>query len=263
MTILDFQEMKQQGRKISMVAAYDFWSAQLIAESTADCILVGDSVAMIVHGYPTTISATVEMMALHTAAVNRGARGKFIIGDMPFLSVRSGLEPAMRAVDALMKAGANSVKIEGIDGQEEIIRHIVSSGVPVMGHIGLTPQSVHQLGGFRVQGKRPETAARLREQAKRIEDAGCYSVVLECVHADAAAAITESVEIATIGIGAGPETDGQVLVFHDMLDLFRNVDPKFVRRYAKGHKTVLDALNRFDEEVKAGTFPSEKESYRG
>lgn len=262
MTILDFHEMKQRGQKISMVAAYDFWSAQLIAESTADCLLVGDSVAMIVHGYPTTISATVEMMALHTSAVYRGAKGKFIIGDMPFLSVRSGLEAAMRAVDALMKAGASSIKIEGIDGHEEIIRHIVGSGVPVMGHIGLTPQSVHQLGGFLVQGKRPETAARLRDEARRIEDAGCYSVVLECIHADVAEAITESLEIATIGIGAGPGTDGQVLVFHDMLDLFRNVDPKFVRRYASGHQLVVNALNQFDQEVKAGAFPVEKESYR-
>lgn len=261
MNVLDFQAMKRAGRRISMVTCYDFWSAQLVAESPVDCVLVGDSVAMILHGHPTTLAATVEMMALHTAAVSRGVRGKFIVADLPFPAIRCGLEPAMKAVDALMKSGAQAVKIEGIEGNEDIIRHLVESGVPVMGHLGLTPQSVHQLGGYRVQGREPSEAERLREDARRVQAARSFALVLECVPAPLAESISRELDIPTIGIGAGAGTDGQVLVLHDLLGLFKNVDPKFVREYLGGGRLVADALERFDQDVKSGAFPSAEESY--
>ena len=261
MRVLNFQAMKLNQQKISMVTCYDFWSAQIVDESDVDCVLVGDSAAMIMHGHETTIPADLEMMALHIRAVSAGARTKFIVADMPFLSLRCGLTTAMRSVDALMKAGAHSVKIEGIDGQEDIVKHVTESGIPVMGHLGLTPQSIHQLGGFRVQGKGKQAADRLKNQALRVQEAGCFAVVLECVRADVVEAITKLLAIPTIGIGAGPATDGQVLVLHDLLDLFRNVDPKFVRRYLNGHELILKALNQYNEDVKSGSFPSQGESY--
>lgn len=262
MRVPDFQRMKDEKKPISMVTCYDFWSAQIINESPIDCILVGDSVAMIVHGYPTTISATIEMMATHTAAVSRGAPEKFIVGDMPFLSVRSSLVKAMEAVDALMKAGAQAVKIEGVSGHAEYIRHIVESGVPVMGHIGLTPQSLHRLGGFKVQGKSDTDADRLLREARQLQESGCFAVVLECVRSDVAEKISTSLTIPTIGIGAGPRTDGQVLVLQDLLDLFKNVEPRFVRHYLAGYQLLAQVLRDYDRDVKNRTFPSLEESYR-
>lgn len=261
MTVNDFAEMKRSGRRISMITCYDYWSAQIIDQSTVDCILVGDSVAMIIHGYENTIPATVEMMALHVSAVSRGALNKFIVADMPFLSVRKGLKHAMDSVETLMRAGAQAVKIEGVSGHEEIIHHIVESGVPVMGHLGLTPQSVHQLGGYPVQGRKEDEVTALKAEAKQLQELGCFSIVLECVKSDTARTLTRSLQIPTIGIGAGPDTDGQILVLHDMLDLFKNVDPRFVRHYVRGHQLVLDSLNHFDSDVKEGSFPSAEESY--
>lgn len=265
MNILDFNKRKNgpgaSQNKISMVTCYDYWSAQVLNQTDVDTLLVGDSLAMVMHGHPSTVHATVEMMALHTAAVVRGAPDKFIVGDMPFLSVRKGLEPAMAAVTALMQAGANAVKIEGEAGQVDLMRHIVESGVPVMGHLGLTPQSVEAFGGHKVQGRNEGQAAMMIESAKQLELAGCFALVLECVPSELARSISKQLTIPTIGIGAGAHTDGQVLVLQDMLGMNPAFKPKFLRHYADGFHTVQGAVNRFHEEIQAGCFPSIEESY--
>jgi 3-methyl-2-oxobutanoate hydroxymethyltransferase len=261
-TVHDFARYKAEHRKISIVTAYDAWSARLVARSRVDAILVGDSVAMVVHGHDTTIPATVGMMAMHTRAVARAAAGKFIIGDLPFLSYRRGVAWAISAVSALMRSGAQAVKLEGVDGHEDVIRQIVGSGVPVMGHIGLTPQSVNQLGGFRVQGTGDADASALLRQAQTLEHLGCFSLVLECIPAALAARIRSELTIPTIGIGAGPDTDGQVLVLHDLLGLDQTHTPRFVRRYADGESLVTAALDAYDADVKDARFPVLQESYR-
>lgn len=260
-SVLDFQKMKEQGRKISMVTCYDFTSARIVAESNVDCVLVGDSLAMTMHGDDTTITATPELIALHVKAVRRGLPDKFIVADMPFLAHRGGLDRTLEAVRILMAAGAQAVKIEGIDGSEDTIRHIVQSGVPVMGHLGLTPQSVHQFGGFKVQARDAAAAEMLMNQARRAEESGAFALVLECVPTDVAAKVTQNLSIPTIGIGAGSGCSGQVLVFQDLLGLNTQFQPRFVRRYLNGFELVKDALNRFDSDVKSGEFPSEQESY--
>jgi 3-methyl-2-oxobutanoate hydroxymethyltransferase len=260
-SVQDFARFKAARRRISMVAAYDAWSAAVIARSQVDAILVGDSAAMVLYGHPTTLNATVRMMAAHTAAVARVATGKLVVADLPFLSFRKGLVPAMNAVGALMKSGAHAVKLEGVEGNEEIIRHIIGSGVPVMGHIGLTPQSVHQLGGFRVQGKSHAEADKLLCQAHTLENLGCFAIVLECMPAAVAARITSELHMPTIGIGAGAGTDGQILVLHDLLGIDTGHTPKFVRKYLDGERIVKEALNHYDADVKEGTFPAVEESY--
>jgi 3-methyl-2-oxobutanoate hydroxymethyltransferase len=262
MSVLDFEKRKLAKEKISMVTCYDYTSAQVLNETDVDTLLVGDSLAMVMHGFDSTVHATVDLMALHVAAVARGAPNKFIVGDMPFLAARKGVKETMDAVQQLMQAGAHSVKIEGERGQVELMAHIVDSGVPVMGHIGLTPQSVHGLGGHKVQGKAEEDARALVESARRLEDAGCFALVLECVPTNLAREITHSVRMPTIGIGAGPHTNGQVLVLQDMLGMNPHFKPKFLKHYANGHAVVTDAVNRFDAEVRRGCFPTAKESYR-
>lgn len=261
-TVHDFARCKAEQRRISIVTAYDAWSARLVARSRVDAILVGDSVAMVVHGYDTTIPATVGMMAMHTRAVARAAGGKFIIGDLPFLSYRRGVAAAISAVSALVRSGAQAVKLEGVDGHEDVIRQIVGSGVPVMGHIGMTPQSVNQMGGFRVQGTSQADASALLRQAHTLEHLGCFSIVLECIPAALAARIRAELTIPTIGIGAGPDTDGQVLVLHDLLGLDQTHTPRFVRRYADGESVVTAALDAYDADVKQARFPVLQESYR-
>ena len=261
MNILDIQKMKVEGTKLTMVTCYDHSFARIIAQTGIDIVLVGDSVAMVVHGYPTTLHATTEMMLLHTAAVARGASNKFLITDLPFPKHRQGIPAAMSCVDALMKAGAQAVKIEGCEGHEDVVRHIVGSGIPVMGHLGLLPQSVNRLGGYRVQGRDNESHEQLLDQALSLEAAGCFSVVLECVPATIAGEITKRLRIPTIGIGAGPQVDGQVLVLHDLLGITMDLQPRFVRRFLNGADRIAEALNTFDDEVKRGTFPAEKESY--
>jgi len=258
----DFARFKAEGRKISVVTAYDTWSARIIARSTVDAILVGDSAAMVVHGHPTTLAATVGMIAIHTEAVARAAAGKFLIADLPFLSFRKGIPAAMRAVGALVTSGAQAVKLEGVDGHEDVIKHIVESGVPVMGHIGLTPQSVNRFGGFRVQGKNDLDAEKLLHQAHALEDLGCFSIVLECVPAALAARITSELALPTIGIGAGLGTDGQILVLHDVWGLDMSHAPRFVRRYVDGERLLTNALNEYDSDVKETRFPSPEESYK-
>lgn len=260
-SVLDFQKMRASEKKISMITCYDFTSARIVAESNADCILVGDSLAMTMHGHPNTLAATAEMMALHVAAVRKGAPKKFIVGDMPFLAHRGSLDQTLQTVGAIMRAGAQAVKIEGVDGSEETIRHIAQSGVPVMGHLGLTPQSVHQFGGFRVQATSVEAQEFLFDQAMRLEDCGVFALVLECVPADAAAALTRRLSIPTIGIGAGEGCSGQVLVFQDLLGLNNQFKPRFVRHFLNGFDLVKNAINQFDSDVKAGAFPNASESY--
>ena len=253
--------MKKDGKKISMVTCYDYTSAKIANHSEIDVILVGDSASMVMHGYDTTLNATLEMMSSHVQAVRKGAPDKFIIGDMPFLAHRKGFAKAMDAVDELMKSGAEAVKIEGAEGQLDIISHIVESGVPVMGHLGLTPQSLHKLGGYKVQGKNDETAKKMKSDAKSLENSGVFSLVLELVPAQLAKEITESLVIPTIGIGAGPHTSGQVLVWQDVLGMNNGFSPRFLRTYLDGNKLIQDALNQFNKEVKNQIFPSEKESF--
>lgn len=262
MNILTFRDRKRDQQKISMVTCYDAWSARILNQTEVDCILVGDSLAVVMHGFDSTIHATVPMMELHVAAVARGAPDKFIVGDMPFMSCSKGIGPAMDAVEKLMQAGAHAVKIEGDAHQVEVIRHIVEAGVPVMGHIGLTPQSIHSLGGHKVQGKDHDAAERLNESARRLEQAGCFALVLECVPMKLGSCITRSVAIPTIGIGAGPHTDGQVLVLHDLLGVNPEFHPKFLRQYANGFSMVNDAVREFHADVVDNAFPSLQESYR-
>ena len=216
---------------------------------------------MVMHGHADTLAATVELMALHTAAVRRGAPTRFLIGDLPFLSFRKGVPAALDAAAALMRAGAQSVKLEGVTGHEDAIEALVGSGIPVMGHLGLTPQSVNALSGFRVQGRREDDAVRIVEDARRLEALGCFSIVLECVPSALGARITQALSIPTIGVGAGIHCDGQVLVLQDLLGLTGGHRPKFVRTYLDGNAVVRDAIDRFDRDVKQGAFPAAAESY--
>lgn len=257
MKITDFYNYRKPGPKISMVTAYDYTLAALAAESAVDCVLVGDSAAMVMHGHPSTLAATPELMALHTAAVARAVKDKLVVGDMPFLSVRKGLGPAMAAVELLARAGAQAVKIEGLDGHGDIISHIIESDLPVMGHLGLTPQSVNRLGGYRTQGRDQASAEKLVEQALELERRGCFALVLECVPAALAGRVTNLLKIPVIGIGAGPQTDGQVLVLQDLLGLYPAA-PSFVKKYLDGRRLLTEALNNFDGEVKNSVFPAVK-----
>jgi 3-methyl-2-oxobutanoate hydroxymethyltransferase len=256
-----FRKRKQQQQQISMVTCYDNWSARILNESNIDCLLVGDSLAVVMHGFDSTVHATIEMMTLHVAAVVRGAPDKFIIADMPFLSCSKGLESTMEAVQSLMQAGAHAIKIEGAAHQADLIKHIVEAGVPVMGHLGLTPQSIHNLGGHKVQAKAEKDALSLVEDAKKLERLGCFSVVLECVPNKVGQCVSKSLSIPTIGIGAGPLTDGQVLVLHDLLGVDPDFNPKFLRRYANTRDLIIDAVNHYHQDVIARDFPSLTESY--
>ena len=257
----EFARAKSAGRKISVVTAYDAWSARLVARSNVDAILVGDSAAMVVHGHDTTLPATLSLMAMHTRAVARAAADKFVIADLPFLSYRKGIPAAMTAVGVLVRNGAQAVKLEGVEGHGDVIRQIVGSGVPVMGHLGLTPQSVHRFGGFRVQGRGDAAAAALVEHAHALEDLGCFAIVLECVPAALGARLTAELTIPTIGIGAGAATDGQVLVLQDLWGVDSGPAPRFVRRYVDGETVLTDALNAYDADVKGTRFPGPEESY--
>ena len=258
-SILDFARAKREERPLVVIAAYDALMARLLATTEVDAILVGDSAAMVVHGFPSTLHATLEMMCTHTAAVRRGAPAALVIADMPFLSVRQSRDSAVQAAGILMQAGANAIKLEGVTGHSDIVAHLVGSGIPVMGHLGLTPQSVNQLGGHRMQGRTPEAATRLKAEARELEKLGAFSVVLECVPAALAAEISGELTISTIGIGAGPSTDGQVLVLADLLGFDAEFRPRFVRRYLEGHEAARAAINAFVGDVRAARFPAQKE----
>lgn len=259
--VTDFARFRSEGNPISMVTCYDAGTARLLAEAPIDAILVGDSVAMVMHGYPDTVHATTEMMALHTAAVRRGIGDKVVVADVPFPEHRKGMPAAMECVDRLMKAGASAVKIEGAEGHLDVIQHIVGSGVPVMGHLGLTPQSVHLLGGYRVQGREEAAARQIELDALRLQEAGVFALVLECVPAELARRITDALTIPTIGIGSGPACSGQILVLQDLMGLNTEFRPKFVRQYADGAAQLRAAVAAYDADVKSGAFPSAAESF--
>lgn len=257
----DFALYKSKSEKITMIACYDYWSAKILAKSSVDTLLVGDSVAMVVYGHNSTLHATMDMMVAHTEAVRRGCSDKFLVADMPFLSFRHGPYQAVDDAGRLMKAGANAVKIEGTLGHLETIQFLIESGIPVMGHLGLTPQYIHTLGGFKVQGKKQEQQTIIKQQALDLESVGCFSIVLECVPSHLGKEISQSLSIPTIGIGAGPGTDGQVLVLHDLMGLDSSFYPKFLKKFGEGHDLFLASLNRYHDEVKQGLFPSSKESF--
>lgn len=262
MKIQDFKQKKQEQSKISMLTCYDYPSACIIAESNIDCVLVGDSVAMAVHGHSTTIMATIEMMELHTQAVARGLNKQFLITDLPFLAHKSSQTNTVENVKKLLQAGAQAVKIEGADKDTcQTISHLVNAGIPIMGHIGLTPQSIHQLGGYKVQGKNDEQAEMLLQQALSLEHAGCFAVVIECVPQSLAKMITDSLTIPTIGIGAGSGTDGQVLVWHDVLGLQTSFNPKFVKKFFRAKDHFIDALNTYAEQVQQMHFPTNEHAF--
>jgi 3-methyl-2-oxobutanoate hydroxymethyltransferase len=261
MTITEFLQKKKQGVKITLVTCYDATLASLFADCGIDALLVGDSAAMVIHGHETTLAASTELMALHVAAVKRGNPDAFIIADMPFLSFRQGKSHATAAAGQLMQAGARAVKLEGIDGHEDVIDHLVGSGIPVMGHLGLTPQYYHQLGGYKVQGRDESAADRIREQALKLQASGCFSLVLECVPEVLAGEISQMLEIPVIGIGAGRETDGQVLVLYDLLGLGNYRKPRFARAFMDGNNLVKQALTQYGVAVRQGLYPSEGEVY--
>lgn len=260
-TVRTLRAKKRRGEPITMMTAYDYPSAVAVDRAGIDVILVGDSLGMVVLGYETTLPVTMEDMLHHARAVARGARYPLLVGDMPFMSYQVSMEEAVRnAGRFLQEAGMDAVKLEGGRERAETVRAIVGAGIPVMGHIGLTPQSVHQLGGFRAQGKTAQAAQKLLEDALILQDAGCFSLVLESVPAQLAQLITEKLEIPTVGIGAGPHCDGQVLVFHDLLGLFDRFTPRFVKQYAQLHAVVHDALVAFKEDVEQRRFPGPEHS---
>lgn len=259
-SILELQTKKNKNEKITMITCYDFTFAKLIDQTHVDLILVGDSVSQVIHGYPNTLSATVPMMCLHTKAVARGTQ-KLIITDMPFLSTRKGLKHTMDCVHQIMKSGAGAIKIEGADGHLELIKHIVDSGVPVMGHLGLTPQSIHQLGGPKIQGRSSSQAEKLMTDALALENAGCFSIVLECVPAELGEKISKKLKIPTIGIGAGPDCNGQVLVLQDMLGMNSEFNPKFLKKYNEFAKETISSVNHYVLEVSENNFPSKEHCY--
>jgi len=261
-TIRTLFKKKREGKKITMVSTYDYLSARLCDQVGIDCILVGDSLGMVFQGLDSTLPVTLEEMIYHTKAVRRGARESFVIVDMPFMSYQVSLEEAIRNCGRVMKeTGANAVKIEGGEEVAELVYRLVSIGIPVVGHIGFTPQSVHALGGYRVVGKVEDEAQRIKMDFKALEEAGAFMVVLESVPKDLAKEITESSKAITIGIGAGPYCDGQVLVFYDLVGLVEEIKPKFVKRYVEGAELFRKALMSFKEEVEKGIFPSQEESY--
>ncbi|MXV91310.1 MAG: 3-methyl-2-oxobutanoate hydroxymethyltransferase [Acidimicrobiia bacterium] len=249
------------GEPLVMVTAYDAPGARLADAAGVDMLLVGDSLAMVVLGYPDTLSVTVEDMVHHTAAVARAEPDALIVADLPWLSYHVSPQDTICNAARLIRAGAQAVKLEGGTGRVPMIEALVAAEIPVMGHVGLTPQSVHALGGFRVQGRTAEAAMQLVESAKALEHAGCFAVVLEGVPADVAGLITEAVGVPTVGIGAGPDCDGQVLVYHDLLGLQDDLRPRFVRRYADLGDATVEALGRFAADVRSGRFPSPQESY--
>lgn len=244
-----------------MVTCYDYTFARLLSQSAIDAILIGDSAAMVMHGHSSTINAELELMRFHTAAVARGAADKFLVADMPFLSFRKGISAALDTAHQLMRAGAHAVKLEGVAGHDDVIEAMTQSGIPVMGHLGLQPQSVHAYGGYKVQGRSEEQAKEILRQARLLQHTGAFAVVLECIPTCLAKEITQELAIPTIGIGAGPHCDGQILVLQDMLGMNLDFQPKFVRTFAQTGRSVIDALDEYNTAVKQGSFPSREESY--
>jgi len=261
-TPVDVQAMKREGKRIAMLTAYDYPTALLEDRAGIEIILVGDSLGMTVLGYENTVPVTMEEMIHHTKAVSRGAKVALIIGDMPFMSYNASEREAILNAGRFMKeGGADAVKLEGGASVKETVRSIVKAGIPVMGHIGLTPQTISMLGGFKVQGKDAQAAQKIIDDALSLEDAGAFSVLLEAVPAPIAKRVTERLNVPTIGIGAGVHCDGQVLVVHDMLGLFDRFTPKFAKRYVNLSELMLKAFNSYREEVLKGTFPTDQHSF--
>lgn len=262
-TVETFRKAKAEGRKISMLTAYDYSTAVLLDEAGIDGILVGDSLANVVLGYEDTISVTMEDMIHHGAAVARGAKNALVVIDMPFMSYQTSVYDAVVNAGRLMKEGrANAVKLEGGSEVTAQIQAIVSAGIPVMGHLGLTPQSINALGGYKVQGKDEAAARKLVEDAKAVEAAGAFGIVLECVPSALAEFVSQEISIPTIGIGAGAGCDGQILVYQDMLGMFSDFKPKFVKRYAEIGAAMKEAFKSYIEEVENGAFPAEENGYK-
>ncbi len=261
-TILDLQKMRDEGRPITMVTAYDYPTAKMADEAGVDLILVGDTLGMVILGYDSTLPVTVEDMIHHGRAAVRGAKHAHVVVDMPFGSYQGGWRQAMKNATRIMKdTGAGSVKLEGGQRSAETVRHLVEAGIPVMGHIGLTPQSVNQTGGFRVQGKTPRDAVHLINDARALADAGAYAIVLELVPTALTHMITARVKVPTIGIGAGPFASGQVQVWHDILGMYDDLQPKHARKFANVGEVIRGALGEYIEQVRAGQFPTAQESF--
>ena len=263
-TTLDLVQMKRKGQKIVMITAYDALFGALVDAAGVDVVLVGDSVAPVLAGEETTIPATVDQMIYHGRIARRGIRRALVVVDMPFLSYQVSIPDAIANAGRILKeTGAAAVKLEGGASWAPTIAALVNAGIPVMGHLGFTPQSVHQLGGFKIQGKQAAGAARLVDDAKALEQAGAFSMVLELMPGPVAAAVTQAVSIPTIGIGAGPDCDGQVLVLHDMLGLNEGFTPKFLKRYAELGQAVRDAVGLFTEEVRTAKYPGPEHTHGG
>jgi 3-methyl-2-oxobutanoate hydroxymethyltransferase len=261
-TIHDLRALKERGERFAMLTAYDYLSAQILDEAGIPILLVGDSLGMVVLGYDSTVPVTVDELIHHTRAVRRGAVRALVVADMPFMSYQASIEDGMRNAGRLLKeAGPHGVKLEGAGLVVDLTARLVSAGVPVMGHLGLTPQSVNQFGGFKVQGRTDAAAERMIADARELAGAGVFSIVLECVPAALAARITEAVDVPTIGIGAGPDTDGQVLVFHDLLGLTSGRLPRFVKPYADLRGIITDAVKTYQAEVASGDYPAPEHTY--
>lgn len=261
-TVLDFKRKKSSGEKITMLTAYDYPMASLIDASGIDAILVGDSLGMVALGHDSTVRVTVDEMVHHAKAVKQGVKNSFLIGDMPFMSYQVRDEEAVVNAGRFIKeAGCDAVKLEGGSGSVSRVMAIDRAGIPVLGHIGLTPQSASKLGGYRVQGKDAQSAARLKKDAVMLEEAGCFALILECVPKELSREITKKVSIPTIGIGAGNHCDGQVMVTHDMLGFFDKFVPKFVKQYTDLNGIISKALSDFEREITGGTFPDDEHSF--
>lgn len=261
-TVRDVRAFKERGERFAMLTAYDTLSARILDQAGIPVLLVGDSLGQVVLGYDSTLPVTVDDIVHHTAAVVRGTTNALVVADMPFMSYQASVEEGVRNAGRMLKeAGAHAVKVEGGSRVVELVSRLTESGIPVMGHLGLTPQSVHQFGGYRVQGRGEEQAERIVSDAKALESAGAFSIVLEVVPSRLARRVTEAVGIPTIGIGAGPHCDGQVLVFHDFLGITTGRSPRFVKRYAELARDISAAARAFAQEVAEGTYPGPEHSY--
>lgn len=262
-TVLSLQEQKRRKEKITALTAYDFAIAKIIDRAGIDIILIGDSAANVVYGYSTTLPISMEVMLFHTRAVARAVSRGLVVADMPFLSYQTSLAEAVKNGGLFLKEGAEAVKIEGGEPVLEVVNRLVSLGIPVMGHLGLTPQSIHKFGGYKLQAKTKKDQEHLLAEAKRLESAGCFSLILEKIPSNLAKKITQALKIPTIGIGAGPYCDGQILVIHDLIGLFNEFKPKFVKRYAEVGSIIQAAVEAYKREVETGAFPDLDHSFTG
>ena len=261
-TISIFQRLKDNNEKIAMLTAYDYSTAQVLDKAEVDAILVGDSLAMVVLGYENTYNITIDEMLIFIRAVSRGAKNSFIIGDMPFMSYNLSVEQGLENAGKMIKAGANAVKLEGCNEHIlTLVKRCVESGIPVLGHLGFTPQLMNTIGGHKIQGKTSDKIEAILESAKKLEEAGCFGIVLELMPSESAKYITDNLQIPTIGIGAGVHCSGQIVVIDDILGKFTDFTPKFIKKYANLHDEIFNGVQKYKQEVKSSVFPSDKESF--